>query len=491
MTRLVIAVLLAVTLAGCATPSDAPGQRYPEPTGDLPPARRPAPVAPFSSDTALLADRVAEALDRHDKHRWERFLDAMDRGELAGDLRLKQADVDAGKWKLEWLFLNGDELFEHEFGDMEGYGPGRLRVHLGAAGGPDALSCAECHRRGGFNGAGDRSQNAFFDGDGKDPASAFERNAPHALGLGHVQRLGEQLTTELTGRRDGALRVATAGGKPVSVPLFAHGLEFGTITANPDGTVDMSAVKGVSDDLIVRPFGWKGSVATLRELVEDGFQRHHGIQLSVERAIGKGPAWDRDGDGRPNEITEGMITSVVAYLALLETPVMIPPRDPVLLGRHASGADLFEKVGCASCHVPSLPLFDTKLKISPAVTADLIADGEAPQPRKDVYVDGSGIPIFLFSDLKRHDMGPALAESKPTVQGIPGSVFLTRPLWGLADTGPWLHDGRAATLDEAILLHGGEAQKSRDGFAALSKSERADVRIFLLSLTRYPRIEYR
>lgn len=491
MTRNVIAVLLAVTLAGCATPPDAPGARYPEPAGELPPARRPAPVAPFSSETALLADRVAEALERRDKDRWERFLDAMDRGELANDLRLKQEDVDAGKWKLEWLFQNGDELFEHDFGDGEGFGPGRLRVHLGPGGGPDALSCAECHHRGGFDGAGERSQNAFFDGDGKDPSSAFERNAPHTLGLGHVQRLGEQMTQELTAKRDGARLVARDVGKPIAVPLFAMGLDFGTLVVNPDGTVDAAGVKGVSDDLVVRPFGWKGSLPTLREFAADGFQRHHGIQLSIESAIGKGPAHDRDGDGRPNEITEGMVTSVTTYLSLLEIPVMIPPRDPVLLGRHASGMDAFERIGCASCHVPSLPLFDTKLVISPAVTADLIADGEAPQPRKDVYTDGVGIPIFLYSDLKRHDMGPALAEARPTVQGIPGSVFLTRPLWGLADTGPWLHDGRAATLDEAILLHGGEAQKSRDAFAALSKSEKADLRIFLLSLTRYPRIEYR
>lgn len=489
--RNTIAVLFATALAGCATPTDAPGPRYPEPTGEQPPARRPAPAAPFSSETSLLADRVAEAFKRRDKDRWERFLDATDPGELASDLRLKQKDVDAGKWKLAWLFQNGDELFEHEFGDAEGYGPGRLRVHFGAGGGPDALSCAECHHRGGFDGAGERNQNAFFDGDGKDPSSAFERNAPHTLGLGHVQRLGEQLTDELTRRRDGALRVAAASGNPTSVPLYALGLDFGTLVANPNGTVDTSAVVGVSDDLIVRPFGWKGSLATLREFAADGFQRHHGIQLSVDTAIGKGPPHDRDGDGMPNEITEGMITSVVTYLSLLEIPVMIPPRDPALLGRHAAGMDAFERIGCARCHVPSLPLFDTKLKISPAVTADLIADGEAPQPRKDVYTDGPGIPIFLYSDLKRHDMGPALAESKPTVQGIPGSVFLTRPLWGLADTGPWLHDGRAATLDEAILLHGGEAQKSRDAFAALSKSEKADVRIFLLSLTRYPRIEYR
>jgi CxxC motif-containing protein (DUF1111 family) len=129
---------------------------------------------------------------------------------------------------------------------------------------------------------------------------------------------------------------------------------------------------------------------------------------------------------------------------------------------------------------------------------DLLAEGEAPRPRADVYGPGSaGIPIFLFSDLKRHRMGDALGhrrggEPAYGVAGdLPADEFLTRPLWGVADTAPYLHDGRATTLDDAIRLHGGEAAPAAAAFDALSPDERADLRIFLLSLTRYPRIDYR
>ena len=69
---------------------------------------------------------------------------------------------------------------------------------------------------------------------------------------------------------------------------------------------------------------------------------------------------------------------------------------------------------------------------------------------------------------------------------IPGNVWLTRSLWGLADTGPYLHDGRASTVEEAIMAHGGEAAASRDEYANLDEREKASLRLFLASLTRDP-----
>jgi CxxC motif-containing protein (DUF1111 family) len=85
-------------------------------------------------------------------------------------------------------------------------------------------------------------------------------------------------------------------------------------------------------------------------------------------------------------------------------------------------------------------------------------------------------------------MGPELADPHESDDGIPRSVFLTRPLWGLAETPPYLHDGRASTIPAAILAHGGEAKGARDAFAELSTDEQADVHIFLLSLTREPKV---
>jgi len=88
-------------------------------------------------------------------------------------------------------------------------------------------------------------------------------------------------------------------------------------------------------------------------------------------------------------------------------------------------------------------------------------------------------------------MGEDLAS--PAAQGsiphrIPPRMFLTRPLWGLAETAPYLHDGRAPTVHDAIVLHDGEAAAARDAYLALGERERAGIRVFLTSLSREPKL---
>ena len=92
--------------------------------------------------------------------------------------------------------------------------------------------------------------------------------------------------------------------------------------------------------------------------------------------------------------------------------------------------------------------------------------------------------VRLFGDLKRHDMGPGLAETIDA-DGIPAAVFLTEGLWGVASTAPYLHDGRATTLTEAILEHGGEAANSRDNFLGLSTSNQEHIIAFLNNLVLF------
>ena len=89
--------------------------------------------------------------------------------------------------------------------------------------------------------------------------------------------------------------------------------------------------------------------------------------------------------------------------------------------------------------------------------------------------------VRRYSDFRRHEMGQELADPVDAY-GIGASVWPTRGLAGVGSTGPWLHDGRATTLDEAILAHGGEAAASRDRYAALSDVGRAQVVSFLANL---------
>jgi CxxC motif-containing protein (DUF1111 family) len=120
------------------------------------------------------------------------------------------------------------------------------------------------------------------------------------------------------------------------------------------------------------------------------------------------------------------------------------------------GARLFRSIGCQSCH-------SSRFK---AVT---------------VPPSGRRVKVVLWSDLLLHDMGAGLADG--IVQGdASGSEFRTAPLWGVFWSAPYLHDGRAATLEDAIALHGGEAARARDAFIALPAAVRAQLVAFVKSL---------
>ncbi len=476
-----IAVLMLVALGG-----DDP---VPWPYGDPP------------SD-ALRHEQIEEALELYELERFEEYLEAWEKGEDAEHIFVLQEDIDAGLHDLDRLFQFGDALFGHEFRPSDGYGSQGLpetmrRVHGGRRGGLDGHSCAGCHSVGGVDGAGSAPQNAFLRGDGDDIDSAVARNPPPAIGLGFVQALAAEMTQELQFLREEARQEATTIDEPIEVELWSKGVAFGMIVANADGTVDTTELRGVDDDLVVKPFGWKGDVPDLRRAVEDAALVHFGIQSHVlalghqidpdPGRLGSGPDWfDPDADGRARELEEGILTATSVYLAMLEAPQIIPPHDPGLRDRWARGSGLFDQLDCSECHRRELPLLDSVWEEhsdtteGPPVVLNLLLDGEHPK---------AGARVQLFSDLRRHDMGPELADphEQPS-DAIPPGTFLTRPLWGLAESPPYLHDGRAGTIPEAILAHGGEALESREAFAELPPEAQADLHVFLLSLSRAPRL---
>jgi cytochrome c peroxidase len=104
--------------------------------------------------------------------------------------------------------------------------------------------------------------------------------------------------------------------------------------------------------------------------------------------------------------------------------------------------------------------------------------------------ESNGIEVDLFSDLKRHNMGPDLAESFSRADDKRNAEFVTAKLWGVADTAPYLHDGRALTLPDAIRFHGGEAESARDQFLALPAVKQSAVIAFLKTLLN-PRLPNR
>jgi CxxC motif-containing protein (DUF1111 family) len=92
--------------------------------------------------------------------------------------------------------------------------------------------------------------------------------------------------------------------------------------------------------------------------------------------------------------------------------------------------------------------------------------------------------VELFSDLKRHDLGPLVAESIDEA-GTGPSVFLTEALWGVGSTAPYMHDGGSTTLTEAIQRHGGEASGARSAFNSASNQRKSDLLDFLNNLVMF------
>jgi cytochrome c peroxidase len=473
---------------------------------------------------------------------------------------LEQRDIATGVASHEQVFAAGDHLFHAVYNGLDGVGAMRTaggapvaRFSNGPSGGGqpiaiDAQACGSCHAVPFAAGAGHAHTRVFTDPDvdGKTPFNARGTTSLHGNGL--LQLLAQEMTEELQAARAAAAAEAESRpGTPVRRPLAAKGVEFGTLvaTAEAGGEVayDYAGVAGVEPDLVVRPFGWKGFVPVLRNFVVAA--ANAGMGMQAEEFAWRLPAErqpDPDEDGVERELTVGDVTALTLYNAGQETPHavghlvelgLVAPPDDAARARIERGSELFARIGCASCHRPEMRLENTVFEeptrrgnghyldhFLAAKDADYDPDRalrfdlatEAQAPRVEAGADGGAV-VRLYGDLKRHRMGRRLADPAGPqvvldstltpldvggeVRVVPADVFLTAELWGVGSTGPYLHDDRAGTLDEAIRLHGedappppgdpgrSEAQEARDAYAALGDDERLAVVTFLKGLVNF------
>jgi CxxC motif-containing protein (DUF1111 family) len=217
--------------------------------------------------------------------------------------------------------------------------------------------------------------------------------------------------------------------------------------------------RGTGDRRVGR-FGWKAQHATLLAFGADAYRNEMGITNALfasELAFGVDVARMRLCDPIPDpedavdpRTGRRGIDNFASFMKFL-APV---PRQTVD-DTTRRGESIFGALGCASCHVPSLP---TGPNVSPSLHRR---------------------PVPLFSDLLLHDVG--------TGDGIPQGAaqpneFRTPALWGLRFRRPLLHDGSAATTEEAILRHRGEAERVRAAYQRLGSEDRAALLWFLSSL---------
>ena len=208
-------------------------------------------------------------------------------------------------------------------------------------------------------------------------------------------------------------------------------------------------------------FGWKAGQPRVEQQIATAFRDDMGLTswLRPETACTEAQRECRERD-RPGEVSAHELERITTYVRLLGVPAR---RE---LTNHAvrRGRDLFMTAGCASCHTPRY------------VTA--------PQA---VFAELAAQLIFPYTDLLLHDMGPGLADDVAEFEAQ-GAEWRTPPLWGLGllqiihGRLRLLHDGRARSVEEAILWHDGEALQAHRNYVALPRDEREALVRFVESL---------
>jgi CxxC motif-containing protein (DUF1111 family) len=204
-------------------------------------------------------------------------------------------------------------------------------------------------------------------------------------------------------------------------------------------------------------------------------------------------------EGPPTGAAE-LDPTVVDYLEMYLLNYFKPGRGEVT-HEVQKGQRLMERIECTRCHVADLVIArdrrvaDVETRFDPdrghfnrlfATATPLFASHQdvPGMPAVKRPLGGSFVVRNVYTDFKRHDLGPAFHERE--YDGTVRQKFLTTALWGVGSTPPYGHDGRSISLEDVILRHGGEAQAERDAFAGLPRTHRQDIIAFLNTLILFP-----
>lgn len=372
------------------------------------------------------------------------------------------------------LFVAGDEEFSRIFSPSEGAGP----IFI-------AQSCASCH-------PGDGKGHPSFDltrfgrmtQAGFDPMRSYggpqlqhraipgytpevipdevtgvaRFSPPMVTGLGFLEAVEEATLFDLADPQDADDDGISGRVQLVdSTDFIADIASVGAILAGDDG----EAPRTYNGKYVGR-FGRKARSVNLLGQTVTAYAEDIGLTSDFVPTdpvnVEVGP---RAPDTAPDpEVSSSTVDNVVFYLRTLRPP----PRRDADNADVLAGESLFEQIGCASCHRPSL-------RTGPSSIAPL-----------------NRVTFHPYTDLLLHDMGPELDDGY-TEGSASTAEWRTTPLWGLGlaersqgGNAFYLHDGRARTIVEAINFHGGEGAASRDAFVRLTIQERDNLIRFLRSI---------
>jgi hypothetical protein len=330
-------------------------------------------------------------------------------------------------------WIRGRKVFDKDWRQVEGLGTPDM----------NADSCRACHQQPVIGGGGALDTNVTQFGNDNGGSGPFT-NLPGGLVASKLRR------PDTPGRED-ADPSADLFEQRQTPSLLGAGLideiADSVILANEDPfDNDGDGVRGVArfidigSALEVGKFGWKAQIPTVSDFVRDAISGELGLTV-FDDGRGFGLLTDSDGVADP-EMPLQEYNDLIFYNSRLAAP-------PRAGGSVAEGEALFTAIGCATCHIPELP--------------------------------GANGPVALYSDLLLHDIHAA--DFRGTAEPDAGvGLYRTPPLWGLRRSAPYLHDGRATTIEAAIEQHFDEAENSRLNYEALTALEREQLLLFLQDL---------
>jgi CxxC motif-containing protein (DUF1111 family) len=378
----------------------------------------------------------------------------------------------------------GLELFRHEWqpNDPEALGDGLGPVY-------NDRSCVACHSQGGVGGAGDNSHNVtVFEAFPTEDRPEVKGGLVHHFatenrlleGSKELQKLFP-LVPRVTLVIDGC-QAEFRDYNPVRIqrvnpsPLFGAGwidrISEKTIRAESAKTSTSLVLRELGGDFRVstagRPrilpdgrlgkFGWKAQFATLEEFVAAACANEIGLGNPVMPQAR--PMACRNEAATGNDLDPERFRALVAFVDTLARPIEVVPDDAALREQTGYGRKLFDRIGCAVCHVPDMG------GVQGVYSDFLLHRMGGEDASAGGYGDASPVP---------------LPEEHPR-----SDEWRTPPLWGVADSAPYLHDGSCSTLEQAVLGHHGDAKNVLFLYEHLYSEDRAAVIAFLKTL-RAPR----
>lgn len=390
----------------------------------------------------------------------------------------------------------GRELFEHEWApnDPLAHGDGLGPVF-------NARSCAACHFQGGLGGGGNEHNVTAFEVFARPNDLTFHTGVVHNFSVTPAQKETEAGLRKLFPGVPGRTLVSGTPGcqtttvipdfEPVRTEHIQTTALFGA------GWIDLISDRAILrnarnrgirtaanefrmkfDDIPVGrtrnvaggvgKFGWKAQFATLKEFVAAACANELGLGTpTTEQAK---PLTGPEGSATP-DLDKKQFRALVSFVKTLPKPVEAEPADQATQAVAVRGKELFGTIGCAACHVPDLG------GVKGVYSDFLLYTLDDPLPPGSAGGGGRGYG---------NDPPPQLnLPSRPDSEPKP-EEWKTPALWGVADSAPYLHDGSAATLKDAIIRHGGDAKSVRDRYKALGGDEQAAILAFLGTLKAPP-----